>query len=58
MALIKLSEEEKDKLLKESDEKMKELRELESKSWADLWTADLDVFLAALDKQVGRCSAK
>lgn len=51
MALIKLSEEEKDKLLKESDEKMKELRELESKSWADLWTADLDVFLAALDKQ-------
>ncbi|VDM54549.1 unnamed protein product [Angiostrongylus costaricensis] len=51
MALIKVSEEEKNKLLKESEEKLKELRELESKSWADLWNADLDVFLAALDKQ-------
>ncbi|KAK6016639.1 DNA gyrase/topoisomerase IV, A subunit [Ostertagia ostertagi] len=51
MALIKLSEEEKNKLLKESDDKMKELRDLESKSWADLWNADLDTFLEALDKQ-------
>lgn len=52
MALIKLSEEEKNKLLKESDDKLRELRELESKSWADLWNADLDVFLEALAKQV------
>ncbi|KJH51305.1 DNA gyrase/topoisomerase IV, A subunit [Dictyocaulus viviparus] len=51
MALIKLSEEEKNKLLKESEEKLKELRDLESKTWADLWNADLDTFLAALDKQ-------
>ncbi|VDO55007.1 unnamed protein product [Haemonchus placei] len=51
MALIKLSEEEKNKLLKESDDKMKELRELESKTWADLWNADLDTFLEALNKQ-------
>ncbi|XGW08821.1 hypothetical protein V3C99_011270 [Haemonchus contortus] len=51
MALIKLSEEEKNKLLKESDDKMKELRELEKKTWADLWNADLDTFLEALDKQ-------
>ncbi|KAJ1370195.1 DNA topoisomerase 2 [Parelaphostrongylus tenuis] len=51
MALIKVSEEEKNKLLKESEEKLKELRELESKSWADLWNADLDTFLAALEKQ-------
>ncbi|CAJ0604912.1 unnamed protein product [Cylicocyclus nassatus] len=51
MALIKLSEEEKNKLLKESDDKLRELRELESKTWADLWNADLDVFLEALEKQ-------
>ncbi|KAK0402260.1 hypothetical protein QR680_016238 [Steinernema hermaphroditum] len=51
MALIKLSEEEKDKLLKESDDKMKELRDLEAKTWADLWTFDLDNFLVELDKQ-------
>ncbi|PIO74202.1 DNA gyrase/topoisomerase IV, A subunit [Teladorsagia circumcincta] len=51
MALIKLSEEEKNKLLKESDDKMKELRDLESKTWADLWNADLDTFLEALEKQ-------
>ncbi|KAK0405993.1 hypothetical protein QR680_018303 [Steinernema hermaphroditum] len=51
MALIKLSEEEKDKLLKESDDKMKELRDLEAKTWADLWTFDLDNFLLELEKQ-------
>ncbi|KAK6039752.1 DNA gyrase/topoisomerase IV, A subunit [Cooperia oncophora] len=51
MALIKLSEEEKNKLLKESDDKMKELRDLEAKTWADLWNADLDTFIEALDKQ-------
>ncbi|RCN39976.1 DNA gyrase/topoisomerase IV, A subunit [Ancylostoma caninum] len=51
MALIKLSEEEKNKLLKESDDKLRELRDLEAKSWADLWNADLDTFLEALAKQ-------
>ncbi|KHJ95992.1 DNA gyrase/topoisomerase IV, A subunit [Oesophagostomum dentatum] len=51
MALIKLSEEEKNKLLKESDDKLREVRDLEAKSWADLWNADLDVFLEALAKQ-------
>ncbi|VDK83598.1 unnamed protein product [Cylicostephanus goldi] len=51
MALIKLSEEEKNKLLKESDDKLRELRDLESKTWADLWNADLEVFLEALEKQ-------
>ncbi|EYC08717.1 hypothetical protein Y032_0064g3495 [Ancylostoma ceylanicum] len=51
MALIKLSEEEKNKLLKESDDKLRELRDLEAKSWADLWNADLDTFLEALSKQ-------
>ncbi|ETN77909.1 DNA gyrase/topoisomerase IV, A subunit [Necator americanus] len=51
MALIKLSEEEKNKLLKESDDKLRELRDLEAKSWSDLWNADLDTFLEALAKQ-------
>ncbi|CAJ0586787.1 unnamed protein product, partial [Mesorhabditis spiculigera] len=51
MALIKLSEEEKDKLLKESQAKLDELEELRSKSWSDLWTHDLDTFLVELDKQ-------
>ncbi|WKX97267.1 hypothetical protein Q1695_013154 [Nippostrongylus brasiliensis] len=51
MALIRLSEEEKNKLLKESDDKMKELQDLQKKSWQDLWSADLDTFIEALDKQ-------
>ncbi|KAK0396121.1 hypothetical protein QR680_001575 [Steinernema hermaphroditum] len=51
MALIKLSEEEKDKLLRESESKMSELKELEAKTWADLWNFDLAHFLEELEKQ-------
>uniref|UniRef100_A0A0N5BZA6 TOP4c domain-containing protein n=1 Tax=Strongyloides papillosus TaxID=174720 RepID=A0A0N5BZA6_STREA len=51
MALIKLSEEEKDRLLKESGDKLAELEELKKKTWADLWEHDLKVFEEALKKQ-------
>uniref|UniRef100_A0A0N4ZG69 DNA topoisomerase 2 n=1 Tax=Parastrongyloides trichosuri TaxID=131310 RepID=A0A0N4ZG69_PARTI len=51
MALIKLSEEEKDRLLKESGDKQTELETLKNKTWADLWEHDLDVFEEALKKQ-------
>uniref|UniRef100_A0A8R1DUW9 DNA topoisomerase 2 n=1 Tax=Caenorhabditis japonica TaxID=281687 RepID=A0A8R1DUW9_CAEJA len=51
MALIKLSEEEKNKLLKESEEKLAEVKSLEKKTWQDLWHEDLDNFLTELDKQ-------
>ncbi|CEF67098.1 DNA topoisomerase 2-beta [Strongyloides ratti] len=51
MALIKLSEEEKDRLLQESAEKLKELETLKKKSWADLWEHDLKIFEEALKKQ-------
>uniref|UniRef100_A0A0N4ZGY3 TOP4c domain-containing protein n=1 Tax=Parastrongyloides trichosuri TaxID=131310 RepID=A0A0N4ZGY3_PARTI len=51
MALIKLSEEEKDRLLKESGDKQTELETLKKKSWSDLWEYDLDVFEQALIKQ-------
>jgi DNA topoisomerase-2 len=51
MAMIKLSEEEKDKMLKESDAKKLEYDLLLSKTWADLWKTDLDNFLVELDKQ-------
>uniref|UniRef100_A0A0K0F8B8 DNA topoisomerase 2 n=1 Tax=Strongyloides venezuelensis TaxID=75913 RepID=A0A0K0F8B8_STRVS len=51
MALIKLSEEEKDRLLKESGNKLAELEELKKKTWADLWEHDLKVFEEALKKQ-------
>ena len=44
--------EEKDKLLAYSESKKEELRILQTKSWADLWEADLEVFLEALAKQV------
>lgn len=49
MQLIKLSEEEKDKLLRERDIKDTELKTLEGKSWKDLWIEDLDAFLVALE---------
>uniref|UniRef100_F1KQW9 DNA topoisomerase 2 n=1 Tax=Ascaris suum TaxID=6253 RepID=F1KQW9_ASCSU len=51
MAIMKLSTEEKDKLLRESEAKMEELKALEEMSWAELWTSDLDHFLVELDKQ-------
>ena len=52
MAILKLSMEEKDKLLANSESKKEELRILQTKSWSDLWEADLEVFLEALGKQV------
>ncbi|PIC46288.1 hypothetical protein B9Z55_006032 [Caenorhabditis nigoni] len=51
MALIKLSEEEKNKLIKESEDKLAEMKALEKKTWQDLWNEDLDNFLVELDKQ-------
>lgn len=54
MALIKLSEEEKNKLIKESEEKMAEVRVIEKKTWQDLWHEDLDNFVSELDKQEAR----
>ncbi|CEF65604.1 DNA topoisomerase 2-beta [Strongyloides ratti] len=51
MALIKLSEEEKDRLLEEAGNKLKELETLKKKSWADLWEHDLEIFEEALKKQ-------
>ena len=55
MAILKLSMEEKDKLLKTSEAKKEELRILQSKTWSDLWEADLDTFMEALTKQVCYC---
>lgn len=52
MAILKLSMEEKDKLLANSEAKKEELRILQSKTWSDLWEEDLKVFLEALTKQV------
>uniref|UniRef100_A0A8R1U3B2 DNA topoisomerase 2 n=1 Tax=Onchocerca volvulus TaxID=6282 RepID=A0A8R1U3B2_ONCVO len=51
MAILKLSEEEKDKLLRDSELKLEELKVLESKTWSDLWEQDLDNFLVELEKQ-------
>ncbi|VDM95380.1 unnamed protein product [Thelazia callipaeda] len=51
MAILKLSEEEKNKLLKESETKLNELKTLEKMTWADLWKKDLECFLAELEKQ-------
>jgi DNA topoisomerase-2 len=51
MALIKLSEEEKDKLLRESQSKEDEYKVLLSKTWSDLWSLDLDNLIVELDKQ-------
>lgn len=51
MQLIKLSEEEVAKLLRERDLKEKELSILRAKTPKDMWLEDLDAFLIALDKQ-------
>lgn len=52
MAIWKLSMEDKDKLLAESEAKRKELEVLKKKQWSDLYEEDLDTFLKALDTQV------
>ncbi|EGT36104.1 hypothetical protein CAEBREN_03194 [Caenorhabditis brenneri] len=54
MALIKLSEEEKNKLIKESEDKLAEMKTLEKKTWQDLWHEDLDKFIVELDNQEAR----
>ncbi|EJW80681.1 DNA topoisomerase 2, partial [Wuchereria bancrofti] len=51
MAILKLSEEEKDKLLHDSELKLEELKALELKTWSDLWEEDLSNFLVELEKQ-------
>jgi DNA topoisomerase II len=52
MAILKLSMEEKDKLLAESESKKREFEELKRKQWSDLYDEDLDAFMKALDAQV------
>lgn len=44
--------EKKKKLLAESKSKEDELCKLESKSWSDLWEADLQEFLDAFEAKV------
>lgn len=51
MAILKLSMEEKDKLLAESESKKREFEELKRKQWSDLYDEDLDAFMKALDAQ-------
>uniref|UniRef100_A0A0N5ANS0 DNA topoisomerase 2 n=1 Tax=Syphacia muris TaxID=451379 RepID=A0A0N5ANS0_9BILA len=51
MAILKLSEEEKNKLLKESELKLDELKSLQAMTWGQMWNQDLDHFLCELDKQ-------
>uniref|UniRef100_A0A7E4ZZX8 DNA topoisomerase 2 n=1 Tax=Panagrellus redivivus TaxID=6233 RepID=A0A7E4ZZX8_PANRE len=51
MAMWKLSTEDKDKLLAESQAKKDEYTLLKSKSWSDLWEEDLVAFEEALEKQ-------
>jgi len=52
MAIWKLSQEDKDKLLAESNAKQQELAILQGKSWSDLWAEDLETFNKALvDKE-------
>jgi DNA topoisomerase-2 len=57
MALIRLSQEEVDKLLKERDTKINELNVLRGKSETDLWNDDLAAFMDALDVSCQRTSA-
>ncbi|CAK5022619.1 unnamed protein product [Meloidogyne enterolobii] len=51
MAIWKLSMEDKDKLLAESEAKKNELNILKGKEWFDLYEEDLKTFLDALDAQ-------
>lgn len=52
MAIWKLSQEDKDKLLAESKAKQDELRLLQDKSWSDLWNEDLETFNKAMVDKV------
>jgi hypothetical protein len=45
MAMWKLSTEDKDKLMAESEAKHEELKVLQVKKWSDLWEEDLETFL-------------
>jgi DNA topoisomerase-2 len=52
LAIWKLSQEEKDKLLADSESKMNELKVLKGKSWSDLWNEDLEELTKAMiDKE-------
>ncbi|CDW56095.1 DNA topoisomerase 2 [Trichuris trichiura] len=51
MAVLKLSLEEKDKILRDRDSKMEELEALRNKSPKDLWLEDLDQFMTELEKR-------
>lgn len=51
MAMWNLTKEKKDALLKKRDEKLQEVDKLKKKTEKDLWTDDLNEFMAALDKQ-------
>ncbi|PNF31622.1 hypothetical protein B7P43_G17195 [Cryptotermes secundus] len=50
MALYTLTEEKKEDLLRKRDDKLTQLKILQTKSPAALWKEDLDVFLEQLDK--------
>jgi hypothetical protein len=52
MEIWKLSMEDKDKMLAQSEAKQEELRVLKGKTWSDLWEEDLRTFEEALKKQV------
>uniref|UniRef100_T1JG36 DNA topoisomerase 2 n=1 Tax=Strigamia maritima TaxID=126957 RepID=T1JG36_STRMM len=49
MAMLSLTKEKKEELLAKRDEKLVELRDLQSKSPSDMWREDLDAFLEELD---------
>ncbi|KHJ48124.1 DNA gyrase/topoisomerase IV, A subunit [Trichuris suis] len=51
MAVLKLSLEEKDKILRDRDCKIQELEALRNKSPKDLWSEDLDQFMIELEKR-------
>ncbi|XP_031551314.1 DNA topoisomerase 2-alpha-like isoform X2 [Actinia tenebrosa] len=50
MTLLSLSQEKKEELLRQRDEKAEELRILRGKTEKDLWMEDLDAFLEELEK--------
>lgn len=50
LSMWKLTLEQKEKLLKQRDDKLKELEDLREKTPSDLYTDDLDAFMEALDK--------
>lgn len=50
MSMWMLTEERKNELLRQKDNKLAELDALKKKSTADLWRDDLDVFMTEMDK--------